>query len=102
MSPPEIYGGLSTRLSSARIIHEQVLLYGAGIPRNRFTRDLLTRLYQSKILKPEDLGPDCNWDEGVALAQLAAARFCDVDRQGIRITDRGEEYIENLVGLANQ
>ena len=55
---------------------------------------LLARLYESHALAYRDL--PVNETNGVALARLTAAGFCEVGPLRARITDDGQRFIDNI------
>ncbi len=89
------------RTQEALIQSEKVQTNAAKVSRNELAVALLARLYQNRVLTFTQLGADCTWVEGAALAQLAGALLCDVDQTSVRITDYGVALVQELVGLAN-
>lgn len=78
-----------------------VRINAAKVRRNALAGGLLAKLYENRVLTFSELGTDCTWLEGAALAQLAGALLCDVDQTSVRITDYGVSLVQGLVGLAN-
>ena len=86
--------------TQAAVQSVKVRMNAAKVQRNALAVDLLAKLYENRVLAFSELGTDCTWLEGAALAQLAGALLCDVDQTSLRITDYGVSLVRELVGLA--
>lgn len=79
---------------------DMLRINAAKVRRNAQAISFLARLYEDRVIALSELGNECSWPEGAALAQLAGALLCDVDQTSIRITDRGVTFVKDLVDLA--
>lgn len=89
------------KTQAALLQSEKVRMNAAKVQRNSIAVTLLAKLYDNRVLAFSEIGADCTWLEGAALAQLAGALLCDVDQTSIRITDYGVSFVKELAGLAN-
>ena len=57
----------------------------------------LVDAYETRVLTRANRGAELQgWEQGTAVAMLAAAQLCDVDADSIRLTDYGATLVEEL------
>ena len=94
--PPDVAGIYPQPMTNHRLdqMNSYFRLKAAEVFNDEASVRLLARLYESHALAYRDL--PINETNGVALARLTAAGFCEVGPLRARITDDGQRFIDNI------
>lgn len=98
---PTLIGGIAPNtVLGLRALQETTKLYEVKVEHDPHALQWLARLYEKRVLPPNMFHDKLTWGSAKALGMLAAARFCDIDSDGVRLRDEGADFVEELRALA--
>lgn len=100
---PQLIGGLTPdHLQKLTHLGEAIRAYSMKVERDPSAVKILARLYKKRVLSRQAFKRGLTWRSAAAIAELAVARFCDVDADALRLRDEGAAFVEELVALARE